>query len=142
MNIVGLALPLLAQHGPINSSVELDQLVRQLIDSFLPWEKFRRPGLKSCPNLAKADAVTLHVSSEVEPILDIGNTWKGQGEVDEEEGQVSGLPHLLDLVDNEEETGADQEPQVDTGNGGPDVDMHLEYVKGLVLRMVRRKGNI
>ena len=104
MNIVGLALPLLAQHGPINSSVDLDKLVRQLIDSFLPWEKFRRPGLKSCPNLAKADAVTLHVSSEVEPILDIGNTWKGQGEVDEEEGQVSGLPHLLDLVDNEEET--------------------------------------
>ena len=127
MNIVALASPLLAARGPITVYSELREVVGVLLASILPWEKFTRPSLKSCPNLASADIAPLELSPEADQILDSVDTFKRvKGGVDEKV-EVS---HLLDLE-------GVQQPQMGTGvvRGGD--DMHLEYTRGLTLRLIR-----
>ena len=143
MNLAALAQPLIAEHGPITSYKDLKELAEKLIDSFLTWEKFSRKGLRGTPNLASAAITNLHISPEVEQIVDLPSTTsykrircqeEGDGEK-EEYGEVAGEEDETEdetevvAVPGEQKPVGCNEPDIVGGAGGGD-DTYLDYVKG------------
>ena len=135
MNLVALALPMIAECGPLTSYKDLKTLVNKLLERFLTWEKFSQPGLRSCPNLASKDTVDLHSCPEVEPVVDLPNSYikrlRGE-EDDEEQDHGDGEDEQVDEVEGggqEEVTGGREEPEM-SGRAGDEDDTYQGYVKG------------
>ena len=71
MHIVMLAEPLMEGRAPITSFTLLEALADEVISTFNRWDKYSKPGLASCPNLALSSTVKFSLAQEAPPALDI-----------------------------------------------------------------------
>ena len=141
MNLVALAQPMLAEHGPFTSYADLKQLVKQIIARFITWEKFSCPSLRSCPNLSSSATIELSTAPEVEAILDTETTHV-EAILDQEttHKKVRGPEEDKEVCEAAEVLlNAQEAPQEEVEGGNPEPekrrvegveDKYLEYVQG------------
>ena len=131
MHIVMLAEPLMEGRAPITSFTLLEALADEVISTFNRWDKYSKPGLASCPNLALSSTVKFSSAQEAPPALDIPDSVLN----------IPGVPFkkvkLATQVENKEKEGRGESSKVVKAMLAEPVREDLatygEYMKGHIL---------